>query len=153
MYNSLFRTAVLSLLVCCGVRNPVYSVDPEVQTFVNNFYAEAKEHGLKVQQSDLIVRFETGNNLDRKGALGNCEQGDNITPVVEVRRILFSFDSLAIERVIYHELGHCLLGREHNDALNSEGKAISLMNTRLGAIDASFYRTHRQEFISELFRR
>lgn len=60
-------------------------------------------------------------------------------------------DDLDRESLIYHELGHCILNREHNDfvIVYTDGRVIkkSIMNAYL----FSEYRKYRSYYIYELF--
>jgi hypothetical protein len=54
------------------------------------------------------------------------------------------------EVVVFHELGHCVLGRQHRTDLSPDGsRPMSIMFPYV--LDADTYMQHRQEYIKELF--
>ncbi len=53
------------------------------------------------------------------------------------------------EMLMFHELGHCVLGRGHIDTLKPNGKPESLMHRSL--FSESYYRSNRQDYLDELF--
>ena len=58
------------------------------------------------------------------------------------------------EVLIYHELGHCRLGRGHDNSKenNARGaKELSILNERL--ISGDQYKRYRNEYLTELFKR
>lgn len=52
------------------------------------------------------------------------------------------------EILIFHELAHCALGREHSDG-EFNGVALSIMNVK--HINKDYYAKFRKEYIKELF--
>lgn len=53
------------------------------------------------------------------------------------------------EMLLFHELGHCLLGRDHKNTRHSDGRPESLMSSSL--FSQSVYLAHRDEYMKELF--
>lgn len=53
------------------------------------------------------------------------------------------------EMLVFHELGHCLLGRSHDNARLSSGQPESLMNAVL--FDEKTYLANRDQYLKELF--
>lgn len=51
--------------------------------------------------------------------------------------------------IVYHELGHCALGRTHDNSLDEDGRATSIMNQYL--IAGSQFYTYYEQYIRELF--
>lgn len=56
------------------------------------------------------------------------------------------------EQLILHELGHCVLHREHNNALVGT-YPLSLMYSVAGQIGSTYYAENRQNYFDELFQR
>lgn len=53
------------------------------------------------------------------------------------------------ESLIFHELGHCFLGLDHNDKVFGDGCAKSIMNSF--EISDECYWLHREEYMVDLF--
>ena len=49
--------------------------------------------------------------------------------------------------MIFHELGHCVLDREHDDSYQG-GKKSSLMHSSIGG---HVYKRYEEEYLDELF--
>lgn len=91
---------------------------PELQTYVKEFIADAKARGIELSDDNLTIDFKghLSNTHDGLVTIGMC------LPFLFSKREVFidpnhwAFAS-PIERkvLIYHELGHCLLGLEHRD--------------------------------------
>ncbi len=55
------------------------------------------------------------------------------------------------EYVVFHELGHCYLGRPHNEAAFSNGICRSIMNSGTGACTSRYEMKTRNDYLNELF--
>jgi hypothetical protein len=53
------------------------------------------------------------------------------------------------EMLMFHELGHCLLGRGHKNSRHSSGRPESLMNSFL--FDQKTYLANRDQYLKELY--
>lgn len=105
-----------------------YSVPAEVEPYVRAFREAAARRGQPVPSDNLIVTFGA---TQAAGACGQCTRQAGRTP-----RIVLSTDrecwqaASAFERecLVFHELGHCLLNREHLSRRFPKGQYVSLMN-------------------------
>ncbi len=57
------------------------------------------------------------------------------------------------EYVVFHELGHCYLGRSHIDTRDERGRCTSLMNSGLGVCRNAYSPSTRDDYLDELFTR
>lgn len=136
-----FSAVVLLGLVGCG--KPAY-VDPTFQPFLDSFQAEAKARGIDVQTSDIRIVFWEAGPTDVEGLLGQCNEGLMGTPRVQiVQELWLTANDVQKESLLFHELGHCLLSRDH-----LEGP--TLMATDVRSVEYK-YHLHREEFLDELF--
>ncbi len=53
------------------------------------------------------------------------------------------------EMLMFHELGHCLLGRGHKNTKHSSGRPESIMNSSL--FNQNTYLANRDQYLKELF--
>lgn len=90
-------------------------IDSRLQPFVNNFVADMNERGITRDISGLSVSFSS---LD-SGVAGICSPSEGRVVISPI----FINDSRNLEELIYHELGHCVLGMEHrsNSIMQSSG--------------------------------
>lgn len=116
-----------------------YDVPTEVEPYVQAFRAAAQVRGQTIAVDNLIITFGQPSGED---VCGECLLQAGKTP-----RIVLSAgglcwkDANANERecLIFHELGHCLLGRGHLNSRFPLGMYTSLMNPN----DISVYATCR----------
>jgi hypothetical protein len=107
------RLALLLLLarivVACGDASPGH-IDPELQPYVETFIAEGNARGLSLTSYGLTAVFveELPGRTEARCFIAEKR--------IEVERKLF--DKLipsSKEKLMYHELGHCLLQLGHSD--------------------------------------
>ncbi len=145
----------------------LYSVDKTLEPFIENFIKEAAERGLVIPKENLIA-ISTKVDLADK-VCGLCTQTRGNTQKQRTVQINTNEKcwqdqpSQNREALVFHELGHCLLGRiNHKNDLFADGSPKSIMvannlelyNPCIYAIDdnASCNKTQRRKYyIDELF--
>ena len=127
------------------------TVTPELRPFYVAFEEEAAERGLDI---DLTLEEVTGNivELGNMGILGICVRSDTEPNRVAVDEDGWRSASPAFkELIVFHELGHCVLNREHLDDAQG-GICTSIMNSGLSGCDISLEDdVLREVYINELF--
>ncbi len=116
-----------------------YSVPADVEPYVQAFRDIAQQHGQTIPADNLIITF---GETQRQDACGQCDRATGKTP-----RITLKTDDLCWknanqqerEALIFHELGHCWLNRDHRPDRFPNGIYVSLMN----ADDVGIYATCR----------
>lgn len=109
-----------------------YSIDPKLEVYVDRFYDEAMKRGISISKSNLIVEFtsETTNDF-----CGEClkakdfNKGQRRVKIVNTSSCWSSKLDQSKETLVFHELGHCLLDREHFDELFPDASPKSIMTT------------------------
>lgn len=135
---------ILCTACSCSLEPEKFEVDPELKYFVDHFYAIAASQNKLIQHKRLIVRW--GDVIKNEGVVGITYYKSN--PVVEIdhsirERILT--DTLFVETVVFHELGHALCGRKHCS------NCYSLMNPNKYVQDYRQDAEKRKILIYELF--
>jgi len=107
------RTALLTLLFLCSCGNT-----PDIEPFVIEF-----ENYYDVQ---VMVDFEFSDDLG-SNTFGLCDIHEG-NPFIQINRDRWC-ESTDILRVVlvYHELGHCHFGLNHNHSMLSNGNPVSYM--------------------------
>ena len=116
-----------------------YSVPAEVEPYVQRFRAETQKRGQALVIDNLIITFGKTRGSD---ACGQCFLESGKTP-----RVILSADSFCWQQanqnerecLVFHELGHCLLARQHRSDRFPTGAYVSLMNPD----DVAIYATCR----------
>ena len=97
-------------------------VDAPFQDFVSNFEQASSEEGQALVINDLVVAFGSTPNLNETGV---CEYAENETPRITInQRIWNTLNDYDKQEVMFHELGHCVLKRLHQN-----GEMMAYNNT------------------------
>lgn len=129
-------------LTGCG---KTYQIDPQAQSQVDKFFSFANDRfSLALAQDNLIVQM---GSLD-SGVVGDCQIG--ATPTVTLNTDYWSsLKPGEQEALVFHELGHCMLGRMQHRTDLSNSLAISVMYPQL--LSQDLYEKNYNQYIYELF--
>jgi predicted SprT family Zn-dependent metalloprotease len=138
---------LITLLVAtaCGKeQTPVFQygrlVPAELETYVASF---EKHYGKSLEN----IRFDFVSLA--KPTVGRCWMDEHL---VEFDKDYWdNANETTRELLVYHELGHCELRREHTDAKHTDYRPVSIMHPIL--LWYVEYLAHKQEYIDELFSR
>lgn len=126
----------LLLAQACG-RAPV--IDPAFQEYVKSFEAAAEVTVWSdIQFSDELTQSNAGRcNLSSKAIVINR---------AEWQKWPVTFR----EQIMFHELGHCVLGRvAHVESVKSDSNPVSIMHPSFGVIP-KYWKTNRAAYLKEL---
>jgi hypothetical protein len=147
--------ALLVVLVGCG-REPTLEEKSEFEPYIQRWETYSAHYG-RDARGDRRVRILFG--VLKPNVAGLCEENTFQPPRVLVSREVWKERSDASrETLILHELGHCLLGRDHRNELirlpHSENRRVSLvpisiMNLRGVAPDT--FLASKDYYLRELF--
>jgi hypothetical protein len=127
------------------------NVDAELWHLFEKFENEGKKRGVEI---DLIKEGITGEIGMTENPLwvGQCTHNVNEPNHVIINLNFWnSADDLKKEKIVFHELGHCYLGKGHNDAAHEDGTCISIMRAGTGACIDNYNEDNRGEYCDELF--
>lgn len=128
-------------------------VDERLWPYFQRFEEAGIERGFEV---DLVVAGITGviEELDGEHVAGQCTTFGNARPgrVTLDAQFWNRSSDLFKEFIIFHELGHCYLDRDHREDTFSNGRCISIM--RSGTLDCrdNYNLATRASYINELFK-
>jgi hypothetical protein len=96
----------------------VYQIDKDLQPYVTSFAEEAKKRGIEITSENLC---------------GKCtKQPSEGQRTIKIKKDFLCWKGVPNqnkEALVFHELGHCLLGRVHRDDLLPNKADASLMNS------------------------
>lgn len=132
-------------------------VDADFTKYVDSFNDAATKRGYLVDgktgyrgTNGLNIEFATEKLYPKytgnENAIAVCQGGSSI--LVD-KDYWDSTSDTKKEMLIYHELGHCVLKRDHRDDFDGY-QYVSLMN--IGLVDETNYRNHRETYLDELFK-
>lgn len=127
------------------------TVQPELRPFYIAFEEEAAARGITI---DLTQEMVTGNivELGNNSLAGICRQvpGENDRVAIDIgtwNSASFAFR----ETIVFHELGHCILDRDHLDA-QTDGICNSIMHSGLTGCEIPLDDpVLREQYLDELF--
>ncbi len=128
------------------------NADERLWPYFQRFEEVAAERGVDVDinSSGLIASIE---RLDQPNIAGKCQHPtpeENIL-IIDLPFFANTEDERLIEFVIFHELGHCYLGRDHREDAYQNGVCISIMRSGVGECIDNYNQNTRKVYLDELF--
>lgn len=157
---NLIRTisfALLITLVACSKEQPLTlqkeypGVEPALWSYFEKFEIEAADRGVNI---DLAAVGITGSieRIHAHGTVGLCNHRlDQPNHVIIDMNFWQSASESSKELIIFHELGHCYLGRGHKDQKNEDGTCASIMRSGQGGCVDFYTNSNRDNYLDELY--
>ena len=126
-------------------------VDPALWSHFSNFEAEAAARGLDI---DLYLANITGeiSEIDEEHVAGQCTYSSAAPNAVTIDKTFWDQSNVLYrEFVVFHELGHCFLGRGHEEGINVDGSCSSIMRSGVEDCRDNYWTTTRKVYLDELF--
>jgi hypothetical protein len=139
------------------IENKEFRIDG-FEKYYEAFVKAGKSVNRDVSVKNLIIEFgdpeEAGCSAKEKYSVyGCCSKKSSRAPTVTVSPEKWDKgDETEHERLIFHELGHCILNRSHRDDFNGESQESSVMYPVMERHMNEYYNSHRKEYIKELFK-
>ena len=124
---------LLALVVCLGCSKeadfkPVYDVPEALQPFIDRFLNEAEVRGFHYEIKNLIITYDESLGGAVCGQCNSIAMNASIQKIISINpKIECWFSDEGEEAFFFHELGHCFLGRDHDNSLLPNGDPKSLM--------------------------
>ncbi len=128
-------------------------VDEKLVPYFEQFRIEAKKRGIIFDNSVEHIEGYLQNITDN-GVVGACRRSNDPSEnkSVFIDKPYWNISTnLEREYVVFHELGHCFLGREHNEMADSNGVCVSIMASGLGDCIERYTEARRDMLLDELF--
>lgn len=146
-----------SLLSCTTVNHNVVVVeqykynyiDSEFNPIVQSFVYEARQRGHLVDLTNLSMTF--GKIRSKKGdkTVGYCVRDFMGGMVIKIHTPTWKeMGPYQQEELIFHELAHCIMGRDHCSVKDKDGP-ISILYPKI--LSEKYYKEKREELVDELF--
>ncbi len=142
------------LLSGCGKHEEkIHQVDQELATYLDRFVQEAKIRGVTIPTDNIIMEFTDRVLIDGIDYCGQSISGS--TPHVQIVQSDICWKTttdMNKEILVFHELGHALLGRVHDNSTLSNGLQKTIMiSTLLVGLYTKFTPQLRKYYLDELF--
>lgn len=149
------RVAMASLILllifsACTEEDQAVGIDEGIMPYVARFEAEAASRSIIVDIEASGIGAELA-SIDGD-AVGQCVSSQSRGDFLRLDEAYWNRASdLQKEFLIFHELGHCYLAREHLDEDDGRGDCISIMMSGVGNCRSNYNHNTRQAYIDELF--
>lgn len=125
-------------------------VDEALWSYFHDFETEAANRNISIDLNALEV---TGviENIEESGVAGTCQYGRHIHHVTIDQQFWNRASALLREMVVFHELGHCVLERGHEESENKNGICLSIMNSGTTDCFVNYNNNTKEYYLDELF--
>jgi hypothetical protein len=127
---------------------PVYYIDSLLRQYIVKFRLEAKKRNTIISKMPITMIFQETRTKSKPDVIGRCSINNGTLRVSIDTKYWNKVKSIQREELIFHELGHCILGRGHCTHKRNK-KRISIMSQSVG--DEKDYLENREEYLKELF--
>jgi hypothetical protein len=144
---------MLATLALSGCGPVGLKVDPEFAPYVQKFIQGAIDHNRVEFVQYLLVDFVPEIPSSQRGyvILGECDGMETPHREVHISKVEWiDLSPIEQEELIYHELGHCVLDREHTTDMFSNGMPVSMMYPYMNVLDP-WYVSHKDYYWNEMF--
>ena len=151
----------------CSKKNTPLYVEESLKPFVDKFILAAQFRNIPINTNNLVVKLGDANDINPQvNKVGYCAYDNsnngfeflntesNVSTVIIDSRFWNRTDINDIQRteLIFHELGHCILGRKHDTRLY-KNQPESLMYPNLVSMSYFIsYRANENYYFDELFK-
>ncbi|MEM6629735.1 MAG: hypothetical protein AAF694_08680 [Bacteroidota bacterium] len=127
------------------------NVDQALWSFYTDFETEAASRGLQIDLDALGITG-TFEDLEGEHVAGQCTFTRFSPNEVRIDTEFWQRASNNLrEMIIFHELGHCVLLRDHEEGSLSNGACLSIMRSGNGSCIDNYRGTTRSFYLDELF--
>ena len=157
---------LLSPLLClltCNQKEPTLSppnIDPSLKPYVDAFYEEAQKRNISLPTNiDAILAPEIPSDRPEACGIGQSPSFNGVgdKPTIHIDSDCWdTYNEIAKENLVFHELGHALLNRIHIEGILPNGYSKSIMCAGNGfdcsnLPDYGFCLDYRDYYVDELF--
>lgn len=108
--------------------NPVYNVPAEFDGYVKTFEKEAAARGMNITINNLIIKYDSALTVAYCANSNVTSSANDVQKIISINaRVHCAQNNMQLETLIFHELGHCVLGRQHDKSKLPNGDAKSIM--------------------------
>ncbi|MEO6130336.1 MAG: putative metallopeptidase, partial [Saprospiraceae bacterium] len=126
-------------------------VDSTLMEYFNRFVTEGASRNVTVDYESARVSGYI-RTIQTQNVIGQCVHDSNQPNTVIIDRDYWSTGTdLEREFLVFHELGHCVLNREHMDDADENGICISIMTSGSPECRLSYTLSKRKKLLDELF--
>lgn len=125
--------------------------DNSLESYYTTFENEAALRGITINLDDynLISRIE---EIEEDGIAGTCQFNSQHSNRITIDKSFWDNANRDLrEMVVFHELGHCVLYRSHNEDEDQQSACLSIMNSGTSGCTVYYNDDNRDYYLDELF--
>ena len=123
----------------------------QLQVYFDRFVTEGNNRGFDIPEN-LNGITGTITDISQGNVVGLCFYDSRYPNSIEIDQDFWSqAGNLEKEMVVFHELGHCYLNRDHKEGDNDEGICLSIMASGTGSCRDAYNQQNRSYYLDELF--
>ncbi len=128
------------------------AVERALWDFFERFEYEAAIRGYNVDLEDAGITGKVA-EITQEYVAGQCSYGAAIGHNIVIDKTFWNSNASQLykEMVVFHELGHCYLALDHNEAALSNGTCASIMRSGEGDCRDNYTAASRSYYLDELF--
>lgn len=125
--------------------------DERLAKHIVTFKQEAKKYNAKVPNRPVTVIFGPSRSDDAPGRIGYCSIRQGLIVISEEDYVDLSPEDQ--EALVFHELGHCALGRPHLELciVYENGRCAKPVSLMYPVFYEGIYGPNREYYVKELF--
>ena len=127
MLKKILIACIIIVVGCQKKIDFVYNVPQEFEPYVQKFITEAKARGHNISINNLIIQYEDSQSFQYCAASNVISSQNDVQKIIYVKAQQCWQNNTQLETLIFHELGHCILGRDHDMNLMPKGDPRSIM--------------------------
>lgn len=137
----IYYSLCITILTNCGV-----FYDPTIfDGYVKQFEIESITYNNPQKVTNLIIKFDTENPLPDH-LVGQCNAYFGATPTILINHVAWNkLSEDQKEITVFHEMGHCVLGKGHDDT------KWSIMNSML--LSGYYSAEDRSALLADFFKK
>lgn len=153
LYRLLAISLAFALLMACDKEPSSLELPMEeaIVPYFEAFEQEGSKRGLSIDLAAQDIGAAFSSTLEGQTA-GKCTSFSSGTQIIYINPQSWEQRSeLEREFLVFHELGHCYLGRGHLDEADEKGFCLSIMQSGAGRCRDSYRPATREALLDELF--
>ena len=120
--------AFLIFVLSCGKEEDfIYDVPAEFEPYVVRFMNEAKARGKDILIDNLIIKKDSTLPTQYCAISNTISEKNDVQKIISINVPYCWQNDVQLEALIFHELGHCVLGRVHDNTLMPKGDPKTMM--------------------------
>ena len=151
-FSVIFMVAASLFMTSCEPELEVLVVvDNPVQTYFDRFVDEAAIRGMDVAYATSQVEARIG-DIKEQNVIGQCSWNQQHQHSIVLEQDYWrNATDMQREFLVFHELGHCVIGRGHRDESDTNGNCMSIMSSGTGDCRVVYNSSNRDRLLNELF--